>query len=46
MDVAIIQRVLDDSDQELVPLELAERIAMTLNLTVDDLSSFPRGNEE
>ena len=27
MDAAIIQRVLDDPDQELVPFELAKRIA-------------------
>ena len=37
LDAAIIQRVLDDSDQELVPLEPAKRIATALNLTVDDL---------
>ena len=27
MDAAIMQRVLDDPDEEIVPLELAERIA-------------------
>ena len=37
MDAAIMKRVLEDPDQELVPFALVKRIAIALDVTIDDL---------
>ena len=37
MDAAIMKRVLEDPDQELVPFALVKRIANALDVTIDDL---------